>query len=220
VFPSIDEFISELKDGFMPKLSENIAQRALVCGVDTMYGTEVCKALKLQNWEVVTVGGLGDGMPQAHEGLFDTVVINAATDRANTSFLELEDQEFFDRCVTGLSDLFITLQEVSKRLRSGGSMVVIGSRAYAGMWYGADRAAWSAALIGLCRSLAIEFKADQKRVNVICPELTDRPPSEQVVQSVASTAVFLASQGSVGINGEHFVVDNAASLQMKEARQR
>lgn len=165
-----------------------------------------------------------------HFGALDVVVNNAGvTSRAPIAQLPLAE---WRRVVdTNLTGVFLVTQKALPLMRSGGSIVNIGSRAArAGMPASSHYTATKAGLVGLTRSLAKELGPRGIRVNVVAPGVIDTgeeqnaPPQAGAAiaartgglsalgrrgspDEVAGAVVFLASDLSTYLTGATIDVD-------------
>ena len=166
-----------------------------------------------------------------HFGALDVVVNNAGvTSRAPIAQLPLAEwQRIMD---TNLTGVFLVTQKALPLMRTGASIVNIGSRAArAGMPASSHYTASKAGLVGLTRSLAKELGPRGIRVNVVAPgvidtgeEQPDVPPEARAAiaartgglsalgrrgspDEVAGAVVFLASDLSTYLTGATIDVD-------------
>jgi 3-oxoacyl-[acyl-carrier protein] reductase len=134
-----------------------------------------------------------------------------------------------------------TARAAVPHLGPGGSIVAVSS--IAGGVYGwgehAHYATAKAGVIGLVRSLAVEFGPHGIRANAIIPGLVETPQSLDEVNSlgpdglraagdyipvgrvgrpeeIASVAAFLASEGASYVNGQAIIVDGALTVAMRD----
>lgn len=102
-------------------------------------------------------------------------------------FTRLSEEDFLNDYRINVLGAARTIQQSVKHLKNAGasSIVLISSvAAKTGMPYHASVAAAKAAVEGMALSLAAEFAAQQIRVNVVAPSLTDTP----LAQNLLSTA--------------------------------
>lgn len=152
---------------------------------------------------------------------FDAIVIEAASQPQGTSFLELTD-EAVGSSLTAFIDLVVLLQRGIASIRKGGSVVVIASRNYLGVWGSAHEAAFSAAIVALMRCVTLELTASGIRSNVIARDLTASVDGGQMQEAgaIAAIVAFLVGHESQLINGEVLLADRGRCLQIREARKR
>ena len=115
------------------------------------------------------------------------------------------------------------------RMRDGGRIVLIGSRAASGAAGRSQYAAVKAALVGLARSWAIELAPRAITVNIVAPAATDtpflhdpqrassapkKPPIGRFVkpEEVAALTAFFLSPEAAAITGQQIVICGGSSL--------
>ncbi len=123
----------------------------------------------------------------------------------------------------------VLVNQLAERVTDGGRIVLIGSRAAAGVAGRSQYAATKAALIGLARSWAAELVTRQITVNVVAPAatatrmLTDpgrvqtppkTPPIGRFItpEEVAELTTFLLGPHAGAITGQHIVICGGSSL--------
>lgn len=169
-------------------------------------------------------------------GRLDHVVANAGV-MAHAALGELTDAEW-DRVLSiDLGGVMRTFRAAQSHLSAGASLTAVSSMT--GAVYGWEEhghyAAAKAGIIGLVRSLAVEFGPRGIRVNAIVPGLIETPQSLDPVRSlgpeglkragagvplrrpgqpeeVASVALFLAGAAASYITGESIRVDGGLSV--------
>ena len=152
------------------------------------------------------------------------VLVNNAGILRDKSFLKMEEAQFDAVLAVHLRGTFLVSQAAAKRMveqRRGGCIVnttsVSGMRGTFGQ---ANYAAAKAGIYGLTRTMAIELKKHQIRVNALAPiartRMTDDLPMFQTMpdahygpQFVAPVALFLASALSDELSGEVVAVAGA-----------
>ena len=167
-------------------------------------------------------------------GLIDVLVNNAGM-RFRKKFLEISDNELNQVLDVNLKSVFNICQEVLPSMIKNNSGKIINMSSIAGTLGFADLSAYvtsKAAIIGLTKSLAIEFASNNIQINAIAPgfcktsyfenfqknnELYDmtlsRTPMRRWGESkeIADVCVFLASGMSSYITGEELNVDGGWS---------
>lgn len=101
-------------------------------------------------------------------------------------FSRLTENDFLNDYRINVLGAALSIQRSAKQLKNacGASVVLISSvAAKTGMPYHASTAAAKAAVEGLGLSLAAEFAAQQIRVNVVAPSLTDTPLAQNLLGS-------------------------------------
>jgi NAD(P)-dependent dehydrogenase (short-subunit alcohol dehydrogenase family) len=123
----------------------------------------------------------------------------------------------------------VLVNQLADRLAAGGRIVLIGSRAAAGVAGRSQYAATKAALIGLARSWAAELVTRQITVNVVAPAATatpmladpnrvgtppKTPPIGRFIapEEVAELTAFLLGPHAGAITGQHIVICGGSSL--------
>ncbi len=176
----------------------------------------------------------------AEYGRVDHVVANAGILR-RAVFSDMTDHEWDAVLQVDLYGVMRLARAASPHLGSGGSIVAISS--IAGGVYGwqehAHYAAAKAGVIGLVRSLAVEYGPRGVRANAIIPGLIETPQSLDAVNSlgaeglaqageyipwgrvgraseVASVIEFLTSGSASYVSGQALIVDGALTVAMRD----
>lgn len=165
-------------------------------------------------------------------GRLDVLVANAGGGggAAGKAPHEVTDAEWRDTLDTNLSSAFYCARAALAPMRAAGGGVIItvasgtGLRGHPPGW---AYAAAKAGVIALTRSLALAYATENIRVNCIVPGfVAQRPPQDAAeaerrarqarfipvgrvgrADELGPLAVFLASEASSYITGEHFVID-------------
>jgi 3-oxoacyl-[acyl-carrier protein] reductase len=183
-------------------------------------------------------GFVADAM--ARWGRIDAAIANAGILRA-APFGAMTDEQWDDVLQVDLHGVMRTARAAVPHLGDGGSIVAVSS--IAGGVYGwgehAHYATAKAGVIGLVRSLAVEFGPRGIRANGIIPGLIETPQSLDAVNSlgpqglraagdyipagrvgrpeeVAAVAAFLVSDAASYVNGQAIVVDGALTVAMRD----
>ena len=123
----------------------------------------------------------------------------------------------------------VLVNQLADKMVAGGRIVLIGSRAAAGVAGRSQYAATKAALIGLARSWASELVTRQITVNVVAPAATatpmlvdpnrvgtppKTPPIGRFIapEEVAGLTAFLLGPHAGAITGQHIVICGGSSL--------
>jgi NAD(P)-dependent dehydrogenase (short-subunit alcohol dehydrogenase family) len=166
------------------------------------------------------------------------VLVNNAGIAGSTKFTNLSTDVWRRTFAVDLDGpFFLTRAAVPFMLEQGGGSVIsiASTAARAGAAYISAYAAAKHGLLGLMRSLAVEYAARNVTFNCVCPAYVDSPMTEQTVQAivartgvthevalgylvtpqgrlidaseVAALCVLLASPGGRSINGQAIVID-------------
>lgn len=186
---------------------------AVVVGAERPFGPEIVARLQADGFAVsVTLEG---------EHPLDLLVLNAPVRSAETRFRDLSDAAFAAALEYQLFAPTAAVQAAAPRLRDGASIVFIASRAHLGGWAGADAIAAGGALIGMARSLALEFAGRGVRVNVLAPDYTEAgwdTPAARV--ELAGAVAWLGGADSLAVSGETILLDRGRTLRMNESARR
>lgn len=163
-------------------------------------------------------------------GPFDVIVNNAAI-TGSYRFEDLTEDHFREAFDINTVGTFIVAQEGARRMRNGGRIVNIASRAFAGASQMAHYVAAKTAVVGLTRAMAIDLSPRDIRVNAVAPGVVDTemlhymtPERQQEMLSlqllgrigqpedIARAVSFLASKDNRYITGQVLVVDGGRSL--------
>ena len=157
------------------------------------------------------------------------VLINNAGISIRHPFMDIAPQEWRNVVDVNLNGVFYIAQQAARRMLAGGGGVIINmgsTNGLMGYHYYADYNASKAGVIELSRSMALEL-APKIRVNAVCPGFIMTPMQEAEYTTemrkafedkvplrklgrpddVAALFAFLASDDSVFITGQHFVID-------------
>ena len=157
----------------------------------------------------------------ADVGELDLLVIDTSLAASETRFREVTDDAFLAALEHQLLEPVAAIQAAAPQLRDGGAIVLIASRAHLGGWGGADVVAGGAALVGMMRSIALEFASRAIRINLIAPDyLGAASPTAATLAEIADTAAWLAGPGGAAVSGETILLDRGHSLRMNEAARR
>ena len=162
----------------------------------------------------------GTEAPTSVSGLetIDALVIVTPPPTLGAAFLDITDAQLAV-ALDGFLDLFDTLRDCVPLIRDEGAVLVVSDRGHLGGWNGAHEMAFSGAVAGLMRSVALENAPRRIRANLIAVELAGaRTPSDPA--EVASLAAFLLSPAAAAVNGELILANGGRSLQIREARDR
>lgn len=180
--------------------------------------------------DVVSVASVGESFSAVHDQLGPPrIVVNSAGRIVRKPSLELAEEEWdgvVDVCLKGT--FFVCQQAARYMARAGGGSIINVSSIFgiAGAPNRAAYAASKAAVIGLCRALAVEWAVHAIRVNAIAPAFVRTPMTERLLAAgldvsnktllaplvdlsdVSAAALYLASDRcSRMITGQVMAVD-------------
>lgn len=166
---------------------------------------------------IATPGSLAEaiGNKVASDQAGTVTLIDASNPQPKAGFAELDDEAFTRGLVTPVLDISDALQVA---LTNSRRIIVIGSQAYLGDWHRIPEAAAGAAIIGLVRSLALEYASADMAINMIALP-TDALNDDAVLIQEAALLVELLIKSSA-ISGQILTLDNGRSLKMAQARRR
>jgi 3-oxoacyl-[acyl-carrier protein] reductase len=181
------------------------------------------RALDLTDHEAV--GTLVSGLPR-----IDAVVNNAGV-FDERKFFELTPADFRRAYEINLVALFSLSQKAAERMKPGGKIVNIASRAFLGARHHAHYVASKAAVVGLTRAMAMELAEKRILVNAVAPGLIDTPLLQALTperlqaqlalqptgragrpEDIANAVAFLAAPHMDFITGQVLMVDGGKSL--------
>jgi 3-oxoacyl-[acyl-carrier protein] reductase len=192
--------------------------------------------------DVRDTGSVGSFVDTAVDrwGRLDVAVANAGILRA-APFAEMTDAQWVEIMQVDLHGVMRTARAALRHLDRGGAIVAISS--IAGGVYGwaehAHYATAKAGVLGLVRSLAVEFGPRGIRANAILPGLIETPQSSDPVNSlgpdglraagdhipwgrvgrpeeVAEVVAFLAGPAASYVSGQAITVDGALTVAMRD----
>jgi len=159
------------------------------------------------------------------------VLVCAAGIGPSRPFNEITDDEFRAVLEVNLLGVFISSQEAVRRMKPGGRVVTVSSRAVLGGSGFAHYVASKAGVIGLTRAMAMDLRRQRIAVNSVAPGFTDTgmtramTPEQHAAASalepsgrpaepseIANAIAFLASPRTSFITGQTLFVDGGKSL--------
>jgi NAD(P)-dependent dehydrogenase (short-subunit alcohol dehydrogenase family) len=172
-------------------------------------------------------------------GRLDILFNNAGIVLGGTA--ETTAEEEWERTMAiNVRSVFLGCKYALPVMRRQGGGVIVNTASVAGMVGVKDRAAYSAskaAVIGLTKSLAIDYVGENIRANCICPGTVDTPSLQQRIaatgdpvagrqafiarqpmgrlgtaEEIAALALYLASDDSAYMTGSAVVIDGGLSL--------
>lgn len=130
-------------------------------------------------------------------GRLDGLVICAARPEPFRSLLDAQEADFAGIIDVNLRGTWLALRAAIGRMKAqggGGAIVAIASTA--GLKASPAMAIYAAskhAVVGLCRSAAIEFARTGPRINVVCPGIIDTPMMQGVAADPRARRAFEAA---------------------------
>jgi NAD(P)-dependent dehydrogenase (short-subunit alcohol dehydrogenase family) len=174
----------------------------------------------------------------AHFGRIDIAFNNSGILGKLGAITEMTQQDWFEVINTNLTSVFFCLKhQIPQMLKQGGGVIVnnasiVGNK---GQPYGAMYSTTKHGVIGLTRSVALEYAQKNIRVNAIMPGVVDTPPIQTVLaptpeqkeqiaarhpigrvaspDEIAQVVLFLASNASSFITGAAIPIDGGAIAQ-------
>ncbi|MFW6347026.1 MAG: SDR family NAD(P)-dependent oxidoreductase [Cyclonatronaceae bacterium] len=165
------------------------------------------------------------------------VLVNNAGINMKVDPLEVSDADFDAIIQTNLNGLFALSREVFRRMKPRGTGVIINITSMAALYGIPNVSAYTAskaAVLGLTRSMAVDFTPHGIRVNAIAPGFIDSPMLRKAFDSnpgrkrrvlertpantlgrpedIAAAALFLASDAARFITGINMPVDGGNSI--------
>lgn len=158
------------------------------------------------------------GMCAPADGNADAVLIDGTDAPADTGFLDLADDAFDAQVIAATIARVAMLQNALARAAPAASIVVIGTDAHLGHWNATAQSAASAALLGIVRSVAMEYGRHGIRANMIALPLGTTAADITLVEDAARQT--LALFGTPSITGESILIDDGANLKFRQAKRR
>lgn len=150
--------------------------------------------------------------------LADAVLIDGMDVATETPFTEVQDDALAALVIDATLVRVAALQSALPRVAPSGAIVVIGSDAYLGRWYGAAQAAASAALVGIVRSVAMEYGRSGLRINLLALPLGITRDDRVAIDDAAVQVRALCDIRSM--NGQTLVMDHGHNLRFAQSRRR
>ncbi|MFN3649974.1 MAG: SDR family NAD(P)-dependent oxidoreductase [Armatimonadota bacterium] len=172
-------------------------------------------------------------------GRLDVFYANAGIVPGGT-VLDCSEEEW-DRAMTvNAKSVFLACRHAIPAMRQGGGGSIVCTASVAGVVGVKNRAAYSAskmAVVGLVKSVALDFITEGIRINAICPGTVDTPSLQGrlratgdyetalsqfiarqpmgrlgTAEEIAALALYLASDESGYMTGNHIMIDGGLSL--------
>lgn len=171
----------------------------------------------------------------SHYGRID-VLINCAGGHVFRALHEITDETWLSDIATNLGgSFFLSQAAIPEIIKNNGNIVNIGSLAsIEGQPYSSTYCSAKHGIIGLTKSLALEFINDSIRINAVCPGGTNTPQFEKVgmpdngdidlimttaakrgvsePEDIASVIAFIASDDAKAIHGSVYMADLGKSI--------
>ena len=191
---------------------------AVVLGAARPFGAEIVARLRNDGLRVVAVAdGSLEGVTDVEE--IGICVVNTPVELRGIAFRDLSEEDFREALEPQLYDLVAAGQWAASRMRSGGCIVHVASKAHLGSWGGAHHMAAGGALVAVGRSMALEFDAAGIRVNTVATDfagsMDDDPETRRYV---AATVAWLAGPDSAAVSGETILANRGRSLRLPPPR--
>lgn len=161
---------------------------------------------------------IAEGFCVLVDGDANAVLIDGMDAATEMPFLDLEDDAFSAQVIDATVDRVAMLQDAVTRVAPAASIVVIGSDAHLGRWHGTGQAAASAGLLGIMRSVAMEYGRHGIRANMIALPLGTNATDAPLVADAARQALTLFETAS--ITGETILIDGGGNLKFRQAKRR
>jgi 3-oxoacyl-[acyl-carrier protein] reductase len=229
-------------------MSSSTRGLALVTGASSGIGSAIVTRLLDEGWSVV---GLSRSLVERRSHRFQSLQVDlkdyAQLRRALTSISDvqaivhaaglmhtarlgaLDESNGAAMWAVHVGAAEVLVDQLADRMSSGGRIVLIGSRAAAGVAGRSQYAATKAALLGLARSWAAELVTRQITVNVVAPAATatpmladpnrfQTPPKTPPIgrfiapEEVAELTAFLLGPHAGAITGQNIVICGGSSL--------
>jgi meso-butanediol dehydrogenase/(S,S)-butanediol dehydrogenase/diacetyl reductase len=155
--------------------------------------------------------------------------------------VESTDEEAWDQTMqVNLKSVYLGCRYALPQMRRQGGGVIVNTASVAGLVGVKDRAAYSASkmgIVGLTRSIAIDYVGEKIRANCLCPGTVDTPSLQGRIaatgdavsaraafiarqpmgrlgtaEEIAALALYLASDESAYMTGSAVVIDGGLSL--------
>jgi NAD(P)-dependent dehydrogenase (short-subunit alcohol dehydrogenase family) len=138
-------------------------------------------------------------------GRLDAAYNNAAVNCAGAAFLDTGDDEFERVIGVNLRGVWNCMKVELRQMMAQGSGAIVNCSSIGGLKGSKGRSAYSAskhAVIGLTRSVAIEYAATGIRINAVCPGIVDTPMAAFVTGGDPDILARMVAQEPVGRLGE------------------
>lgn len=233
-------------------LGENGAKIA-ICDIDKKQGQETIKEFEESGieaqfffcnvTEAESVQKAVDGIVSKW-GQIDVAFLNAGIEGPNDKLTDIDYEDWKKTFAVNVNGVFLCARAVLEVMEEQGRGNIIITSSNLGMSALPAKAAYCStkgALIMLGKSIAVDYKNEDIRANIVCPGPVKTPlvtsrweeiedPAEkkrvkeaimnipQLMESeeVAKTVFFLASDASKAYNGETFVIDKGARAELVE----
>jgi NAD(P)-dependent dehydrogenase (short-subunit alcohol dehydrogenase family) len=234
------------------KLGKNEAKVAL-CDIDKKNGKEAEKEFLDQGIEaeffhcdVTDEKSVKETVDQVVNkwGKIDVAFLNAGIEGPNNKITDIDYSDWKKTFEINVNGVFLCAKNILKIMEKQGKGNIIITSSNLGMSALPNKAAYCStkgALIMLGKSIAVDYKNENIRANIICPGPVKTPlvtsrweeiedpekraevkeailniPQLMEVKEVVNTVYFLASDASQAYNGETFVIDKGAQAELVE----
>ncbi|MEM5427705.1 glucose 1-dehydrogenase [Cupriavidus oxalaticus] len=200
---------------------EKAGSRALFVRADVSQGADVARAIG------ETIGSFGR---------LDYAFNNAGIAPRGMPITELSEEEWDKAIAVNLKGVWLCMKHQCAWMLEHGGGVIVNTSSIMGLVSGPGLSAYSASkagVIGLTRSVAVDYASRGIRVNAICPggiahtAITDRPENQQDMAQlrlatpmqrlgepadIAGTVMWLCSPGAGFVTGQAIAVDGGFTI--------
>ena len=228
------------------KLAENGAN-LIICGRDTKKGEIVareiiekngqCKFIKCDMTDKKEINNFFN-LAIAYFGVIDCLFNNAGIDGEIASFVDSTEDNWDQVLNTNLKSVWYCMKSVMKHMLDHGKGNILNMSSTSGLvGNGFGMSAYAAskfAIIGLTKSVALEYAKHNIRVNALCPAFVETPLIDAICQGnpklkrrfeacqpmgrmakpeeIAHAVVYLCSDDSSFITGTSFIIDGGLTI--------
>lgn len=228
------------------KLAENGAN-LLICGRDELKGNSLVEEINQSNGQInfkkcdvvnkTEVENLFD-FAISHFGSIDCLFNNAGIDGQTALFAESTEDNWDNVINTNLKGTWLCMKKILQHMLDNGKGNILNMSSTSGLvGNGFGMTAYSASkfgIIGLTKSVALEYAKHNIRVNALCPAFVETPMIDAICEKspkmkrrfeacqpigrmakpeeIANAVVYLLSDESSFITGTSFVIDGGLTI--------